>query len=82
METYSFLREFADSWILLILTLIFLGVIVWAFRPGSRSLHDDAAAVPFRNDEEKPAVRAKGRGDSTSERANGASHFAKGNGDV
>ena len=50
MDTYSFLRELADSWVLLVLTLIFLGVIGWAFRPGSRPLHDDAAAVPFRND--------------------------------
>ena len=51
MDTYSFLRELADSWALLILTLIFLGVIGWAFRPGARALHDDAAAVPFRNDD-------------------------------
>ena len=50
MDTYSFLRELADSWVLLILTLIFLGVIVWAFRPGSRPIHDDAARVPFRHD--------------------------------
>ena len=50
MDTYSFLRELADSWALLILTLIFLGVIGWAFRPGARALHNDAAAVPFRND--------------------------------
>ncbi len=52
MDTYSFLRELADSWALLTLTLIFLGVIAWAFRPGARALHDDAAAVPFRG--EKP----------------------------
>ena len=50
MDTYSFLRELADSWALLILTLIFLGVIGWAFRPGARALHNDAAAVPFRNE--------------------------------
>lgn len=50
MDTYSFLRELADSWVLLVLTLIFLGVIVWAFRPGSRAIHDDAAEVPFRHD--------------------------------
>ncbi|MBS1301184.1 cbb3-type cytochrome c oxidase subunit 3 [Loktanella sp. SALINAS62] len=49
MDTYSFLRQLADSWVLLFLTLFFLGVIGWAFRPGSRGLHDDAAAVPFRN---------------------------------
>ena len=35
METYTFLREFADSWMLLALTLFFLGVVVWAFRPGA-----------------------------------------------
>jgi cytochrome c oxidase cbb3-type subunit 4 len=51
METYTFLRYLADSWVLLILTLIFLFVIGWAFRPGSRALHDDAAAVPFRHDD-------------------------------
>jgi len=54
METYSFLREFADSWALLSLFLIFLGVIVWAFRPGSRKVHDDVANSIFRN-EKKPA---------------------------
>lgn len=57
METYTFLRYLADSWVLLILTLIFLGVIAWAFRPGSRALHDDAAAVPFRHAEDAPARR-------------------------
>ncbi|PWJ22461.1 cbb3-type cytochrome c oxidase subunit 3 [Jannaschia seohaensis] len=51
METYSFLRELADSWVLLVLTLFFLGVWVWAFRPGSRPIHDDAARAPFRHDE-------------------------------
>jgi len=54
METYSFLREFADSWALLSLFLIFLGVIVWAFRPGSRQVHDEVANSIFRNDR-KPA---------------------------
>jgi cytochrome c oxidase cbb3-type subunit 4 len=55
MELYSLLREFADSWALLFLTLVFLGVILWAWRPGSRSVHDDVANSIFRN-EKKPAV--------------------------
>ncbi|MEM9583076.1 MAG: cbb3-type cytochrome c oxidase subunit 3 [Pseudomonadota bacterium] len=55
METYSFLRELADSWVLLLMTLFFLGTIVWAFRPGSRAIHDDTANIPFRNEELKPA---------------------------
>lgn len=54
METYSLLREFADSWMLLLLVLIFLGTVFWAWRPGSRTLHDDAAKSIFRN-ELKPA---------------------------
>ena len=51
MDTYSFLRELADSWVLLLLTCFFLGTIIWAFRPGSRATHDDTANIPFRNDE-------------------------------
>jgi cytochrome c oxidase cbb3-type subunit 4 len=35
METYSFLRELADSWGLLAMTLLFLGVMLWAFRPAA-----------------------------------------------
>lgn len=54
METYSLLREFADSWVLLAMTLFFLGVIVWAFRPGSTRTYSDTANIPFRNDD-KPA---------------------------
>lgn len=50
MHTYSLLREFADSWVLLAMTLFFLGVIVWAFRPGSAKVHADIASIPFRND--------------------------------
>jgi cytochrome c oxidase cbb3-type subunit 4 len=51
METYSLLREFADSWALLSLTLIFLGIVGWAWRPGSRKVHDDSAKIPFRHDD-------------------------------
>ena len=58
METYSFLREVADSWALLLLTAVFLGVIVWAMRPGSRPLHDEAARSIFRDDT-KPAASQK-----------------------
>ena len=51
METYSLLRSFADSWHLLFMTAFFIGVVVWAFRPGSRRVHDDAASSIFRNDD-------------------------------
>ncbi len=54
MDTYSFLRQIADSWALLVLFLIFIGVILFAWRPGSREIHRDAAQVPFRH-EDRPA---------------------------
>jgi cytochrome c oxidase cbb3-type subunit IV len=60
MDTYSLLREFADSWALLLLTALFLGVWVWVFRPGSRALHNDAANSIFRHDK-KPAAEPVSR---------------------
>lgn len=51
METYSFLRELADSWVLLLMTAFFIGAILWAFRPGSRAIHEETANIPFRNDD-------------------------------
>lgn len=51
MDLYSLLRQMADSWGLLSLLLVFLGVIVFAFRPGSRKTHEDIAMIPLRNDD-------------------------------
>jgi len=56
---YSLLREFADSWMLLALTLVFVCVIAWAFRPGSRRTHDAVAASIFRNDTRPAPVPKK-----------------------
>ncbi len=61
MELYSLLREFADSWALLMLFAVFLGVILWVLRPGSRKLHDDAANSIFRNDKKPAADSEKSR---------------------
>ncbi len=54
METYTFLRAMADSWFLLAMTIGFLALCVWAFRPGSRKMHQDVANSIFRNDD-RPA---------------------------
>jgi cytochrome c oxidase cbb3-type subunit 4 len=51
METYTFLRAMADSWFLLAMTLGFLALCVWAFRPGSRAMHQEVANSIFRNDD-------------------------------
>ncbi len=50
MELYTFLREVADSWGMLAIFTFFIGTWFWAFRPGSRALHDDAANVVFRHE--------------------------------
>ena len=55
MDTYSVMRQFADSWGMLFLFSVFVVVVFWAFRPGSRKMHDDIADIPFRN-EDKPAA--------------------------
>ena len=54
MDRYTFLRHLADSWVLLVLTLVFVGVILFVWRPGARRLQKDAAESIFRN-ETKPA---------------------------
>jgi cytochrome c oxidase cbb3-type subunit 4 len=60
METYSLLREFADSWMLLFLTAVFLVVVLWAWRPGSRAVHQEVAVSIFRNDDKPAAADADG----------------------
>ncbi len=60
METYSLLRQIADSWGMLSLLAIFLGVVVWVFRPGSKKIHSDTANMIFRN-EDKPKDDEDGR---------------------
>lgn len=54
MDTYSLFRMIADSWVLLAMTVFFIGVVFWAFRPGSGPDHQDSAEIPFRH-ENKPA---------------------------
>ncbi|MEM1163988.1 MAG: cbb3-type cytochrome c oxidase subunit 3 [Pseudomonadota bacterium] len=59
METYTWLRAFADSWFLIAMTTFFVGQILWTLRPGSRGKHADLARIPLRNDDlrlDEPAV--------------------------
>lgn len=53
MDTYSLLREFADSWFLLVMMLFFVGVVIFTLRPGSKATHDDISRIPLRNDTPK-----------------------------
>ena len=52
MDTYSFLRELADSWVLLAMVIFYIIACLWSFRPGARASNEEAANIPFRNDGE------------------------------
>ncbi len=60
MEEYTILRQFADSWMLLVLFAFFIGVVLWVFRPGAGKEHRDSANIPFRH-QEKPATSEEAR---------------------
>lgn len=47
MDTYSFLRELADSWVLLAMTVFYIGAILWALRPGAKKTYEDIGNIPF-----------------------------------
>lgn len=64
MDTYSLLREIADSWMLLAMFTFFIGAAIWAFLPSQRKAREDASMIPFRN-EQGPAPDA-GTSDSVS----------------
>ena len=49
---YSTFREIADSWGLLYLFIIFVGVIIFTFRPGSKKIADEVAQIPLKEDSE------------------------------
>lgn len=51
METYTWLRAFADSWHLLFMFLFFIGVFIYILRPGASKVHDETANMIFRNDD-------------------------------
>lgn len=50
MDTYSLLREIADSWVLLGMFGFFIGTVLWAFLPSQHRDRVDASEIPFRND--------------------------------
>ena len=58
MDTYSLLRQFADSWVLLGMFGFFLAAAIWAFLPSQKAAREDASMIPFRN--EKPAKACSG----------------------
>jgi len=50
MDTYSLLREIADSWVLLAMFGFFIAAAVWAFLPSQSAARQEASMIPLRND--------------------------------
>lgn len=48
---YNLFREFADSWGLLYLFALFIGILIYTFRPGSKKVADEIAQIPLKEDE-------------------------------
>lgn len=49
-STYDALRHLADSWGLVAMALVFVGLAAWPFRPGARDHNRDAAHLIFKDD--------------------------------
>lgn len=52
VQTYESLRAFAGGWGIIFFGLMFLGVLVYAFWPSRKKSFDDAAEIPFREDDD------------------------------
>ncbi|MEL6735834.1 MAG: cbb3-type cytochrome c oxidase subunit 3 [Pseudomonadota bacterium] len=47
---YVFMREVVASWGLIYMLVMFVAVIIFTFRPGSKKIADDVSQIPFRED--------------------------------
>ena len=50
MDTYSWMREFADSWFLIAMVAFYLAACGRVFLPSRRGANTEASEIPFRNE--------------------------------
>lgn len=50
-QTYESLRQFVDSWGLMVTMVIFVVLVAWPFRPGAKAANDEAAQMIFKDDD-------------------------------
>jgi len=48
--TFENVSVFAQTWGLVYLVILFIGMLVYALRPGAKKQFDDAAQIPFKED--------------------------------
>jgi cytochrome c oxidase cbb3-type subunit 4 len=51
VSTYEILRHFADSWGLLAMVLLFIGLAAWPFRPSASEDNEAAKLMIFAEDD-------------------------------
>ena len=47
---YDTLRHFADTWGLISLALLFVGIVLFVLRPGAKRKYDENAKIPLKED--------------------------------
>ncbi len=47
---YETLRQFADTWGLLALALLFVGIVLFVLRPSAKRKYDENAKIPLKED--------------------------------
>ncbi|MGI9482941.1 MAG: cbb3-type cytochrome c oxidase subunit 3 [Hyphomicrobiales bacterium] len=50
---YETARQLADTWGLVFLVVLFVGVVAFVFRPGAGKKYEEAAKIPLKDDEVK-----------------------------
>lgn len=53
MNLYDSMRQFADSWGLLYMMIIFLVVVLYTFRPGAKDFYQTQAQIPLDEEQDK-----------------------------
>ena len=51
VSRYDFMRHLADSWGLVVMGAVFLGLCLWPFRPGAREHNRTAATMILEDDD-------------------------------
>lgn len=54
MDTYTFLTEVADNWVLVGFFSFFVAVVIRVLLPRTNKAHSESAEIPFRH-EDRPA---------------------------
>lgn len=47
---YETMRQMADTWGLVFLFVVFVGIVIAVFRPGTKKLYDESARIPLKED--------------------------------